>query len=231
MAKKRLNQIKKKPTMKECWVKLKRLNPSEIESYLKPNDITHNIDAKIEGCTLRMGKATITSKNLVFDVHMKLHEGGITISKRKSSTLSSNPNTSKNSTQKSNQKSNLTIAVLQPKPITKLIDLAWQRSKLNRSECHLNDVVMAKVKGHVAWPAILIGFVNKSKAKVEFLGANQNEKFGFISLKEMVHYSECNDVIRLTLKRTFIYKEKFEKGIREAEILFGIPSHASMLND
>lgn len=211
MAKTRSKQIEKKSPMKECWVKLKRMSRSEIERFLKPkpNVITHNIDAKINKQTLKMGKAKITSENLVFDVQMKLRKDKITITRSQSSTSSFKPKTSKNSTKMRNQKSNLTVAVLQPKPIIKLIEEAWQKCKLDRhNEFHLNDLVLAKLKGHAAWPAVIVDFVNKSKAKVEFLGANPNEKFGFVTLKEIVHYRESVNVIRLTLKRDFIHIDK-----------------------
>lgn len=200
-------------------MKLKRLSPATIERYLKPNPITHNIDGKIKGCTLKLGGVSITSKNLVFDIQMKLREDGIAVSPS-------------SVTQNSSQKSNLTVAVVQPKPITVLINEAWRTCKLDRrGQFQLNDMVMAKLKGHVAWPSRIIAFVNKHKAKVDFFGANQNEKFGFVSITEMVHYDESNDVIRLTLKRDFAHKEKFKKGIREVELMLGMSSHKSILND
>lgn len=232
MAKKSSHKIDKKITMKECWVKLKRLSASKIERHLKSNDITHNIGVKIKECTLQMGQTIITSKNLTFDVHIKLHGDQITITKNQSSAPSSNSMASRNLIQKRNQKSNLTVAVHQQKPIAKLIDQAWQKIKLESpKEFNVDDVVMAKLKGHTAWPAIIIEFVSEHKAKVDFFGANPNEKFGFVSLKEMVHFTECIDVIRLTLKKAFIHKEKFKKGIQEAELVVGIPSYASMLNE
>lgn len=235
MAKKRANKIKKKttperPVTKECWVKLKRLSPQTIDYYLKPNNITHNVGAEIKGCTLRIGNATIKSKNLAFNVCMKLHENGITVTESQTSgrRVKFSP---KILAEERNEKSNLTVAVRQPKPIVKLIDEAWRKCKLNRQKkVQLNDVVMAKMKGHPAWPSLILDFVTASKAKVEFYGADPRERFGFIGLNEIVHYSECLDVLCLTLKRDFIHAAKFRKGVHESEIVLGVPTHASLLN-
>lgn len=232
MAKKLTKKVKRTAnvTVKDCWVKLKRLSQTEIEQYLKPNNITHNIRGMVNGSTLKIGDLTVKSKDLVFNVQMKLQEGGITIAKSQSPIPSSCSKTSKKMTQKHKQTSCLTIAVPQPKPIVKLIDEAWRKCKLDRQgKFEMNDLVMAKLKGHPAWPAKIVEFVNKTKVKVIFLGANQNEKFGFVSITEIVHFGESGNVIRLTLKRDFIHSGKFKKGIQEAEVLSGIPPNASIL--
>lgn len=115
--------------------------------------------------------------------------------------------------------------MLQPKPIVKLIDEAWRKCKLgHRKEFNVDDIVMAKLKGHAAWPASIVEFSSQSKAKVLFFGANPNEKFGSVNMAEIIHFNDATDVVRLTLKRDFIQKRKFQKGIREAQISLGMPS-------
>lgn len=217
----------KKIKLKDCKVNLKRLSRATIESYLKQKDIdiTHNISGTIKGCELKIGGASIRSKDLAFDVKIKIRKDAIIITQSESRAPSSLP---KNCA----EKSNLTVAVLQPKPITKLIDEAWRQSKLNRrGEFHVNDIVLAKLKGHAAWPAKIMEFSTKNKTKVFFFGANANENIGFVNTTEIVHFVDSINVARLTLKRDFVQRRKFEKGIREVEIILAIPSCASFFKD
>lgn len=227
--------------VKDCCVKLDRLSSNTIKRHLKVNQtIAYNIAAKIKNGTLRIGETSIGSNNKVFNVCLKIRAAGFTIVKSPAlpqsrtlrSRLAVNEPTTVNLKPKPNRNPISTVATLQPKPINKLIDDAWRNCKLSRQgELHLNDVVMAKLKGHPAWPATLIELMNKTKGKVLFLGANPNEKFGFVSMGEVVRFEESMDVIRLTLKREFHNKAKFVKGIKEAELIFGIPSHLSLLNE
>lgn len=228
MAKTLTRKVEKKATVKDCWVKLKRLSKSTIEQYVNPNNITHNIGVTIKRSTLRIGDVSIKSNDLVFNVQMKVQEGGITILESQSPIPLAH--SLKKLTQNRKQTSCLTVAVPQQKPIVKLIADAWETCKLARQgKFQINDLVMAKLKGHPAWPATIVEFVNKTKLKVSFFGARPNEKFGFVGVGEIVHFRESENVIRLTLKRDFIHSAKFKKGIREVELVSGIPPHASMI--
>lgn len=219
------SKVAKKPIVKDCCVKLVRLNRSTIDGYLKPNNITHNVQSEIKGGVLKMGEVTISSDTTTFNVHMKLRSNQITIKPQSCRTNVVEHSLFGKSAQKGVEKSTLTVAVLQPKPIVKLIDEAWRKCKLgHRKELNVDDIVMAKLKGHAAWPALIVEFSSRSKAKVLFFGANPNEKFGFVNMAEIIHFHDAIDVVRLTLKRDFIQKRKFKKGIREVEIVLGMPS-------
>lgn len=219
------SRVAKKAIVKDCSVKLKRLNRSTIDRYLKPNNITYNIHGEIKGGKLKMGKVTISSDTTTFNVHMKLRSNQITIKPQSCCTDLVGHSPLGKSAQKGTQKSTSTVAVLQPKPIVKLIDEAWRKCKLgHRKEFNVNDIVMAKLKGLPAWPASIVNFSSKSKAKVLFFGANPNETFGLVNMTEIIHFNDAIDVVRLTLKRDFIQKYKFQKGIQEVQILLGMPS-------
>lgn len=60
---------------------------------------------------------------------------------------------------------------------------------------------MAKLKGHPAWPCVVLEYISKTRVKVEFFGANQTEKFGFVNIAEIIPIEDSVDVISLTLKR------------------------------
>lgn len=131
---------------------------------------------------------------------------------------------------KPNQKSKLIVATLQPKIIAKAMEDAWKKCRVNRNgKFILNDLVMAKLKGHKPWPSKIVEFVNEKKVKVEFLGAKEDEKFGFISTGELAHFSQSSDVIRLILQMEFAIKPHFIKGIRIVELIFGVPPDLSLI--
>lgn len=223
---KRVKISQNKIPLKDCRVKLKRLSRETIERHLKINQttkLTFNIAGIIKDGMLKIDETTIESNNMVFNVCLKVGADGFSVSSQ-----SSLPQMK---TLKQNQKPNLTVAMLQPKVYTKLIDESWRKSKLNRKgQFRVNDIIMAKLRGHPAWPATIVEFVNKNKTKVLFFGANANEKYGFVSVGDIVRFDECFDVIRFTLKRDFANKVKFVKGIKEAELISGV-SIQSVLNE
>lgn len=227
-------------TLKGCTVKLKRLSQLYIQQKLQQHqtnkNVTVNISAQIKDGILTIGENKIGSKNMVFDIHLKVHDDGFNIIENQSSSHIQDERpkrTMKNPVNdlKQIQKSNLVVATLQPKIIAKAMEDAWKKCKLSRNgEFQLNDFVMAKLKGHKPWPSKIIEFVNKKKVKVEFLGANKDQKFGFISTGELVHFSQSSDVIRLILQMEFVIKPNFIKGIIMIEVIFGVPPDLSILN-
>lgn len=120
-----------------------------------------------------------------------------------------------------------TVAKPQSKSIS--IDQAWRLCKIsnkeNESKINANEIVMAKLRGYTAWPAVVGEFINKSTAKVEFLGVTQSEKIGFVPIKEITRFSDSQEVIQIILKRQC---PKFKKAVQEAEMICGIPSYASI---
>lgn len=136
---------------------------------------------------------------------------------------------------KNNSKSCLTVVKTQPKSTSKMIDDAWRQCKSNNvrdgNTIRLKDIVIAKLKGHAPWPAVVNEFVNKSRVLVEFFGADKSQKFGLVGVDEITPFMHSSNVIRvilLTLKRDILM---FTKDIREAELICGVPSHASITND
>lgn len=87
---------------------------------------------------------------------------------------------------------------------------------------------MAKLRGHPAWPSMVIEFTPKNRVKVMFFGADRNERFGFVSESEIVLFKNAAHLIELSLKRNF---SKFRKGIHEAEISCNVPSCASIASN
>lgn len=97
--------------------------------------------------------------------------------------------------------------------------------KLDGLSIRINDIVMAKLRGHPAWPSMVIAFTHKSIVKVLFFGANENERFGFVSKSEIILFKNAAQLIELSLKRNF---PQFCKEIHEAEIICSVPSCASI---
>lgn len=132
---------------------------------------------------------------------------------------------------KMNRKSGLIVAVTQSKSISKMVDEAWKKCKSNsireRENIRPGDIVMAKLKGHPAWPSIVVEYINKSRVKVEFFGANQWEKFGFVNIAEVTPFAKSIDVVRLTLKKNILH---FSKAVAEAERICGVPSVNSIID-
>lgn len=174
-----------------------------------------------------------------FDINIKISVNGISISR--SETGSSQPFGQSSSAKasgrilrprlqakvatapKSNSKPNPTVAKVQSRPVLNL-NGAWQKCKRDQRDKYLfniDDVVMAKLRGHPAWPATVKEIINKNKVKVEFFGAHENEKYGFINITEIIPFVETHDVIVMTLKKNNF---QFNKAVREAEFGCGVSS-------
>lgn len=111
------------------------------------------------------------------------------------------------------------------KPKPKSVDGAWQKCKDDNRDKYaisINDIVMAKMKGHLPWAANVREIENKNRVKVEFFGTQEYERYGFINITEIIPFVNSFDVIRLILERNNI---KFNKAVQEAEIACDLPSH------
>lgn len=242
--------MQKKRSAKECFVKLTRLSRETIEGYLNPNHITYNISAKIRCNKMNIGQTTVTSEDNSFNIDVKVSASGISISQSEIGPSqpiiqSSLPKVAgrilrprlqatvapalRSNTAATALKSNSTVAKLQSQP--KLVDAAWQKCKVVSRDTFaisIDDIVTAKMKGHLPWPAIVREIVNKNRVKVEFYGTQINERYGFISITEIIPFGNSFDVIRLALDRNNL---KFNKAVREAEIACGILPQASIVHN
>lgn len=113
----------------------------------------------------------------------------------------------------------------------KSVGSAWiqcKRShKNNKQNVKVRDLVVAKLKGHSVWPSIILEMLPNKKAKVEFLGAEQHERFGFVNISEITLFKDSIDVILIQLKKKL---PKFKKAVKEAEIYCGISEKYSAFN-
>lgn len=251
MAKIKSKLIREKVPLKECRVELKRLSRRTLDRFLNPNRINYNISAKIQRDKMKIGKTTITSTDGSFDITIKKSANGISISQSKKEThqrlvslaapqssgrvLRPRLQATAAMPAKSNSKPTRNLAVTKAQSNGKIVDAslngAWRKCKNDNKENYfvqVNDIVMAKVRGHLAWPAIVKDIVNKNNAKVEFFGAKHYEKYGFVNIKEITPFANSIDVIRLTLKKN---NPKFNKAISETEIACGVPFALSIKNN
>lgn len=238
--------LKKRP-MKGCSIKLKRLSIDTINRLMKPKHITHNLNLELHRDKLTIDAIEIPSKNRSFDVELKVSSKGIVVVEQpKHSELSLTVNLGRSLRPRANvpqllgcslvskpkSKPVSTVAKSNQMPIQKLIDSAWQTCKIeqkqNKFEIGVNNIVLAKVKGFQAWPATVLENRNKKSVKVQFFGANDNAKFGFVSENEITLFNYSANVVKLILKKRL---QKYDKAVKEAEISCGIPQYASLLND
>lgn len=133
--------------------------------------------------------------------------------------------------QESSKSCNIQVYKPATKMILKNVDKAWIRCKNIHKKSKQNikkrDVVMAKLRGHPAWPAIILKLLPENRAKVEFFGAEPHEKFGFVNLSEVILFKDSLDILLLQLKKKI---RKYEKAIKEAERVCGILDSNSVLN-
>lgn len=227
--------------MKNCSVKLKRLSVETLQRYLSyGTDITHNIDVIIHDNEMKIGNCVLKSINCNFCVELKISSDQVTVVDPRGSfsdqavcrNLRTRLNVLNSKSNYSSKKSKLTVATCQSKPIHKIADDAWRKCKKkhkqNGHQISINDIVMAKLRGYSAWPAIVVDFVNKKRAKVEFFGVDQNEKFGFVNLTEITRFNDSAEVILLLLKRNI---PKFKKSVLETELFCEIPSSLSLCRE
>lgn len=124
------------------------------------------------------------------------------------------------------------LTVAKSKSDYKNIDSFWQNCKREQSnsrrQIQVNAIVLAKVKGHSPWPAIVLNIINSKKAKVEFFGAALYERFGVVNIGELTLFEKSLDLIKTILNKT--KNTKFRKGVQEVERILDVPSSKSICN-
>lgn len=232
--------------MKNVSVKLKRCDSEMIRRYVRGQSaITHDLDIQIHRGVLTIHNNHFMHTNNSFIVHLKVSDNEITVSEDMLHNVEDKNKSAENPKRHLRSKANSVGPVnvdliskrkicsvdvkSKPKTIYQMTGDAWSLCKIkhkqNASEIVVRDVVMAKLRGYMAWPAIIVGFIGKNRVKVEFFGADQSEKIGFVNIKECTKFCESSELVLISLKRN---NPKFEKAVREAELLCGVPSFMSI---
>lgn len=88
----------------------------------------------------------------------------------------------------------------------------------------MGQVVLCKMRGHSAWPAKVIGFVN-DRVTVEFYG---DHTYIDSSRANIYSFEGSSDLLlaNLRTKKTELYR----KSVREAEIALSVPLEYSIVN-
>lgn len=111
--------------------------------------------------------------------------------------------------------------------IIKSVARAWVRCKKSKQNVQVRDLVMAKLSGHPAWPSVVLEFLPKQKARVEFLGVEPHERFGSVNLSEIVLFKDSIDILQIQLRKKI---NRYQKAVMEAEIYAEIPEKHSVFN-
>lgn len=237
----------KKPQLRKCSIKLKRLSTETIQRYLRGvND--HNISVSIHGDEMKIENSIFKSTDNIFNVRLKVTSTKVTVittsppRKLKSGPIVSNtPSVARNLRPKIKLNSNVDLAIVnvvpkstvhKPSISNRNIDNAWRlcKDRQDKREFCVNDIVMAKVRGFCPWPGKILEIV-KNRTKIEFYGANVSEKIGFVNRDELSFFKNCSDLIRTILERNPSKEFKFRKGVKEAEIDFGVPEVLSIVKN
>lgn len=224
--------------LRECSVKLTRLRAETIDRFLgHKKNITHDLKIRIRRNVMHVGEIAIVSKNNTFDIQLKSSLNGLRIVESSSRILRPRPNSDTscigpcktNLVAKEVVRSDIAKIQSKSKVSSVVIASAWRKCKKGSLfKAHVGDIVMAKLSGHSPWPAVIVDFVSNVRAKVEFFGADANEKIGYVNVKEITPFSESAEVISALLERDCL---KFKKSINEAELISQVPRHISIFND
>lgn len=208
--KKKSTVVKHMPRMKECTVRLERLSEETLNNY-------------------RNGLISVITKNSSF------HPPSPVVSVRSLRSGSNVVNTLSIANPVKKPNCSLHAAVVKSIPIHnyKSIEQAWKRCKTvhTTNKSHIfrtNDIVIAKVKGHLPWPSMILEIYNGKRARVSFFGTEMHERFGFVNLSEVAYFENAYELVRIILERN---NPKYHKAIKEIERLFNVPPQASFFND
>lgn len=237
MAKRKLKLIEekkgllkvKKPQMKHCSVILQRLSRDVVDRYLrgqrKPECeiINHKINVQINRNGMMMENSMIKNSNNTFTIQLKVTSSGVTVLKSPSKLISHRVAISKNPSK---------LVVSKPINLSHNIDILWQQSKnmLDKNKLSVNDLIMTKIRGFLPWPSKVLEITKKKSfdvIKVEFYGAEPFERFGFVKSNEVAYFKDCINLIKVILQRNPL---KFMKGVKEVEVVLGLPESLSILN-
>lgn len=217
------------PKLKGLSVRLQRLKPETIDRLL--NADFFYLEAKIRGDCIHIGGSVFKSKKQSFDIQIKLSRNKLELVKPNIEDKIHEPMPIRTLRPKIKPvkatKMNIVSRDVKPKSLSKQSDDAWRiwkRDNINGPVLQQNEIVMAKLRGYFAWPALILSFVNKSRAKVKFFGC---EQIGYVSTSEIVRFSDSVDVLTVLLERN---NDRFTKAVREAECCPGILGSISILN-
>lgn len=206
-------------------IRLKRLSLATLKRYARNDkNITHTLGIRIRNDKMEIGDSVFVSKHNNFNICMKVSHDNVVV-------IDDDDKQSQNVPPQKHSDLRPRLNVVESKSNNKLINSAWQlckeNHKENKHEICINDIVMAKLRGYSAWPAIVIEIFNKNRVKVEFFGADPNEKIGFVTVKEITLFDQSEDIILLLLKRN---NSKFNKAVQEVEMLYKIPESICLSN-
>lgn len=84
---------------------------------------------------------------------------------------------------------------------------------------------MAKIRGYAPWPG-KINQILKNQMEIEFFGVSAFEKIGFVKNDEVALFRNCAELIPIilkTFKRNSPNQLKFQKALKEVELLCRLP--------
>lgn len=88
----------------------------------------------------------------------------------------------------------------------------------------IGDVILCKMRGYAEWPARVIT-VEKNRITVQFFGDHQTHT---TTIKNIFNFANSTDVILRNINGR--KGPMYAKSVREAEVLLGIDSKDSILN-
>lgn len=195
--------LKKKYNIKDCVVKLNRINIEKVEKF------DFNINVRIRKNVVNIGKKQLFLTDPAQRLNISLGIQNCDIVMKCCNIIKPKK-----------------VVV---KSLNNFIDDAWRKIKMDNigNEVRVGDIVLAKMTGFKPWPAKVESFTkNKAGSRVFFFGTNNR---GPVRANEIVQLERTNDVIRLLLLRNNLHG--FLKGVIEAERILGIPQELSVTNE
>lgn len=201
-----------------CRVNLIRLSQEEIEKYLKPARVLRSkITATATTKTAKAKKAVSVQKFPIEPPNNSV--SGRVLRPRRSPVKSTTVRSTKDRSDSAAAKSHS----------NQMVGKAWRLCTSKANVIRTGSIVMAKLKCHPAWPAVVLEYTSKSTVKVKFFGVQEHEMFGFVNvLRGVTLFEQSSDLIILLLRRNI---PDFKKGVLEAEFFCDVPSHDSLVNE
>lgn len=218
-----IDKYKKKFNLKDCVIKLHRINPLTYDNDNRSYTYFISVIARNGRVKFNNVEAEKTS-NGCFNIGIKIHNNELIINEPTNSSLKPTNSSLEtiNSSLKPTQK-------LIAKTLNQLIKDEWNQCKKIKkgeiNELHEGDYVMAKMRTFAPWPAKITSFTkNKKSATVYFYGSHNS---GSVLTEEIVRFSSSQTLIRLLLIRN---PNDFKKGVVEVELENHIPPELSITN-
>lgn len=109
--------------------------------------------------------------------------------------------------------------------VSKSLSKSYPRKPAKKcDEIGIGKIVLAKQKYSVPWPSRIVS-IHKSYANVYFLG---DGRIGSVKLTDIYEFRDSADEIKRCISSQ---GSSYGKGIREAEIIIGIPEHLSVVKN